>query len=643
MRLRTWIAILFISILILSAALTLVFSVNVIRSQTSKNIKVTKSEYLSFVKSKLQDVTSLAHTVAENEYKDSTNWYVLNQRYGQLLKSMVAYEEYASTHDKMKTSAQIKVKTVDTFTFNINAKTHTPLEHIIIKELDDKVVGFIFEPSAEYSYLYFKKKGLSVSVAAIKSSKVMHDAQSVCKNQVRHMLYDSPKGYLFMYDLNYRNLVYHFNAPLIEEKSFENPVGNVSNQIVRNLVKQCIERESAFVKYKWRKPYSHQDGNKVYPKLAYVRYFSPWKWIVGTGTYLDELKLITNRLEDDMMRNVNMLIIEVTAATLIITVVMILFALIFASTISNPISRIIDQIKAFDLKKKAYQPIPPRGCDELRSLCRIFNKMQVSLIDGFSNIQMTMTKKERLESRLEIAEAIQKSILPRIEPLTPETGDFDICGEILHGKPPGGDMYDFFYIDDEHFCFALGDVSEKGVPASLFMLITRTLLRAKAGKGMPVGEIVTEINKSLCASNDKLMFVRFMLGIINVKTGRLSYTNAGQMPAYLQRKTGELEVLPVSHGAALGITSEKPYYEENICMSEGDKIVLITDGLTSATNYVGDDFGEKRLMGVMNKSKGNSAKQTVRAVLNRVNEFVGTAPIDDDIVVLAVTWQNNFF
>ncbi|QSH42427.1 SpoIIE family protein phosphatase [Lentisphaerota bacterium ZTH] len=639
MRLRTWIAILFISILILSAALTLIFSVNVIRSQTGKNIKVTKSEYLNFVKSKLQDVTSLARAVAENEFKDTSNWYVLNQRYGQLLKSMVEYEQYVAKYGELKTSSKINVTSVDTFSFKVDAPVYRSVEKVIRKELKDRSSGFLFEPSDEYTYLYFKMSGNSVSAAAIKSDRVSYDAQNICKAQVRHMLYDSPKGYIFMYDDKYRNLVYHFSAPLVEGRSFEDPNVSSANQIVHNLIDQSRKKESAFVEYQWKKPYSHDDETKLYPKLAYVRFFSPWKWTIGTGAYLDELKLITNRLEDDMLRNVNMLIIEVTAATLIITAVMVLFALIFASTISNPISRIIDKIRAFDLNSKTYQPIPPRGCDELRSLCRIFNKMQVSLKNGIANIQQTMTKKERLESRLEIAEAIQESILPRIEPQTPVTSDFDIYGEVVHASPPGGDMYDFFYIDDEHFCFALGDVSEKGVPASMFMLITRTLLRAKAAKGLTAGEIVTEINKSLCASNDKLMYVRFLLGIINVKTGRLSYTNAGQMPAYLQRQTGELEVLPVSHGTALGISTERPYYEENLCMRPGDKIVLVTDGLTAATNYVGDDFGEKRFMGTVNKSKGDPAKNTVRAVLNRVNEFVGTAPVYDDIVVLAIIWQ----
>jgi len=232
---------------------------------------------------------------------------------------------------------------------------------------------------------------------------------------------------------------------------------------------------------------------------------------------------------------------------------------------------------------------------EITMLGNTFMHMQQELKKYIKNLEITTAAKEKIESELKIAHDIQQGMIHIIFPPFPERKDVDLYAILEPARQVGGDLYDFFFLDDETLCFAIGDVSDKGVPASLLMAITLTLLRSKANKTMEVNEIVKSINNSISKENENMMFVTFFLGLLNLKTGELSYCNAGHNYPYLISQNQKVEELEQTHGPPLGIKENHQYKYETIKLKKSDSLVLFTDGVTEATSKNGDFYGDERL------------------------------------------------
>ena len=244
--------------------------------------------------------------------------------------------------------------------------------------------------------------------------------------------------------------------------------------------------------------------------------------------------------------------------------------------------------------------------------------------------------KERMESELEIARGIQMSMLPKIFPPYPERGDIDIYASIVPAKEVGGDLYDF-YIRDEKLYFCIGDVSGKGVPASLVMAVTRSLFRTVSGHEKSPGRIVTAMNDSMSEMNDSSMFVTFFCGVLDLKTGHLRYCNAGHNAPVLLNGTKML--LPVEPNIPLGIMQSMDFKEQETDLSYDDAIFLYTDGLTEAENATHELFGVKRMLDALSGLKGSRShqEQMQKAVIG----FVGDAPQSDDLTMLIIHYLND--
>jgi sigma-B regulation protein RsbU (phosphoserine phosphatase) len=212
---------------------------------------------------------------------------------------------------------------------------------------------------------------------------------------------------------------------------------------------------------------------------------------------------------------------------------------------------------------------------------------------------------------------------------------------ISAARSVGGDLYDFFYLDEHHICFAVGDVSGKGVPASLFMMLTRTILRAKVKPSLSTGKIVTAMNKLLCENNEMSMFVSFFIGILNLQTGKLNYCNAGHNLPHLLRNDGRIETLPVRHGIPLGIIDQEPYFDDSFTLKEGDKILVYTDGVARGQNYLHEMFGEVKIQSVLKQLVHLSPRECVQHLHDEVMEFIGNTEQDDDIAILAIQYMGH--
>jgi len=286
-------------------------------------------------------------------------------------------------------------------------------------------------------------------------------------------------------------------------------------------------------------------------------------------------------------------------------------------------------------------PVPEtKTNDEIGRLSRSFATMCRKIVEYIENLKETTAAKERIESELNIARDIQRSIIPVLFPAFPDRAEFEIYAILESAKAVGGDLYDFFFIDDEHLYLAVGDVSGKGVPASLFMAVSQTLSRAKAAPGLSVGEIVTGINKDLCRDNEMSMFVTYASAILNIKTGELNICNGGHNPPFMIRQSGEIEKLSMRHGVALGIMDCQEYSSSVMTMMPGDVMVLYTDGVTEAMDKNNKEYTEARLLSFLEKHVDEEdSEKMVKELLADVKEFAGPAEQSDDITILVLSYR----
>ena len=264
----------------------------------------------------------------------------------------------------------------------------------------------------------------------------------------------------------------------------------------------------------------------------------------------------------------------------------------------------------------------------------------IYIIHNLVKEKETQRQKELIDGELKVAREIQMSIVPKIFPPFPKLKEFDIYAVLNPAKEVGGDLYDFFLIDDDHLCFSIGDVSGKGVPASLFMAVTKTLVKSKVDIHHTPEEILCAVNDELCDENESGMFVTEFLGILTISTGEVKYANGGHNRPYILRENGTFEMLPKISGIALGAMGNMPYTGEHLQLNKGDTLIMYTDGVTEAMNHQGELFGETRLEEVLNTTIKKSAKELTHMILEAIHHHVKDAEQSDDITILALRYES---
>ena len=260
----------------------------------------------------------------------------------------------------------------------------------------------------------------------------------------------------------------------------------------------------------------------------------------------------------------------------------------------------------------------------------------IAQINYVHEMQKEHTQLESLKGDLAVAGEIQQAILPRIFPPFPDNADkIDIAASMTPAKDVGGDFYDFFRIDDDRIGFLIADVSGKGVPAAIFMAVSRTLIRAPGIRGGSPAECISYSNKLLSDESVDCMFVTVFYGIMNVTTGEVTYCNAGHNPPYIIKGTGEVKALEMSKDPMVGAISGIDYHDCQLQLDKGDALVMFTDGVTEAMNTANEEFGEARLEATLSKTF-SKCQDMVEAIKTDVAGFVDGAEQSDDITVLAL-------
>ncbi|MBO4625621.1 MAG: SpoIIE family protein phosphatase [Bacteroidales bacterium] len=242
-----------------------------------------------------------------------------------------------------------------------------------------------------------------------------------------------------------------------------------------------------------------------------------------------------------------------------------------------------------------------------------------------------------IQTDLSVAREIQQAILPRTFDLKiPGAEQVDIYASMLAAKDVGGDFYDFFPIDEHRIGFTIADVSGKGVPAAIFMAVSRTLIKATGLQEPRTDECMRTANDILCGESVGSMFVTVFYGIYDLETGQVTFTNAGHNPPYILRADGTVEVLKSTINLVLGVMEGMPFSSETLQLNPGDALVMYTDGVTEAENPQHDQFGESRLEAALAELKGATSKQIVSTVNSKVKEFTDGAAQSDDITQLVI-------
>ena len=269
--------------------------------------------------------------------------------------------------------------------------------------------------------------------------------------------------------------------------------------------------------------------------------------------------------------------------------------------------------------------------------------LSVTIEKAIEHIQYikTMQKEHNeltgIKGDLAVAREIQQAILPRIFPPFPEEAvHMDIAASMNAAKDVGGDFYDFFRIDDDRIGFTIADVSGKGVPAAIFMAVCRTLIRATGIRGVSPSERITYSNDLLSQESVNYMFVTIFYGIYNIRTGEVTYTNAGHNPPYLMKANGTVEILPMSKDIVAGAINGFQFSEETFQLERGDTLLLFTDGVTEAIDPDENEYDNERLKKLLQQCGKLSCKEIVDAVKADVKAFAGDAEQSDDITLMAM-------
>lgn len=277
-----------------------------------------------------------------------------------------------------------------------------------------------------------------------------------------------------------------------------------------------------------------------------------------------------------------------------------------------------------------------RTGDEIESLAGAIQTMEREINEYIDNLTAVTAEKERIGAELDVAKHIQASMLPCIFPAFPERPELDIYATMTPAKEVGGDFYDFFLVDDDRLALVMADVSGKGVPAALFMVIAKTLLKNCAQTGLSPKAILEKVNNQLCENNDAELFVTVWIGLLEISTGRLTAANAGHEYPVVKKAQGDYELIKDKHGFVLAGMEGAHYQEYELQLEPGDKLYLYTDGVAEATDAHNELYGTDRMLAVLNRNRETPCEELLVQIKADIDAFVGEAPQFDDITMLSL-------
>ncbi len=334
---------------------------------------------------------------------------------------------------------------------------------------------------------------------------------------------------------------------------------------------------------------------------------------------------------------------NIALATLIMAILTtLIYVNWLTARVTRPIRRISSETVRFSrenvLPKKSLTEVTP-GVDEVKLLAMHVDKMEYSIMNYIENLKTVTSQKDRMEGELNLASSIQQGIIPNQFPPFPERDEFSLYAHMDPAKEVGGDFYDFFFVDDNHLAMVIADVSGKGAPAALFMMVSKLMIKNRALAGGTPAEILESVNRMLCEGNVANMFVTTWLGILDVSTGELITSNAGHEFPAISRADGMFELIKDKHGFVLGGISGSKYVDEQFLLQPGDTLFVYTDGVTEAIDQAEVCFGTDHMLAALNESPHADPEELLQNLYSAIQTFVGETEQADDITMLSLQFH----
>lgn len=335
------------------------------------------------------------------------------------------------------------------------------------------------------------------------------------------------------------------------------------------------------------------------------------------------------------------LLIVLGVITMVIAVS--IFAVLFIRrSIIRPVEKVSSEAARFAKENAKGEPLGDISRYEvILNLARSIDHMETSMAQYIEELTAVTAEKERIGAELSIAATIQENSLPDQFPAFPDRNEFDIYAVMNPAKEVGGDFYNYFFIDDDHLALIIADVSGKGIPAALFMMVSNILLSNTAMMGGTPAQVLSIANESICEHNSADMFVTVWLGVLEISTGKLTAANAGHEDPVICRKGGDFDIFKTKHGFVVGGMEGVRYQNYEIQLNKGDKMFLYTDGLPEASDQNNHMFTLEKMTEALNEHKDQSPKEILDGVQKSVSDFVGDAPQFDDLTMLCIELKDD--
>ncbi|MBF0487350.1 MAG: SpoIIE family protein phosphatase [Nitrospirae bacterium] len=437
-------------------------------------------------------------------------------------------------------------------------------------------------------------------------------------------------GYAFLISKN-GTIVTHPDKELIMNESIFSIAETRADKNLRDIGRAMIRGETGFKQIKGFGPI--KKSNKFHKAWLFYMPLRSEGWALG---------LIVP--DEELLADINALHEKNAAIALIGLLILSIFIASVSASITRPLRRLATAAKDIASGNLDDCKMPPaRTKDEIGVLTNSFIYMKSALREYIRELTEATRAKEQIESELKIAHDIQMSFLIKLFPPFPDRADLDLFATIMPAKEVGGDFYDFFFIDDTHLCFLIADVSGKGVPASLFMAMTKTLLKAQTSVGLSPNKILSDVNGKLAKDNNVNMFVTIFFGILDTESGVVEFANGGHNPPLLYKKdTAELIPLECA-GIVVGIMEEDITFDKGtITMQSGDFILMYTDGVTEGINEKDEEFGEERLNHLIVENHDKPIKEFIGLINEAVTQFSNGQPQFDDITLMILKYEGAF-
>ena len=430
---------------------------------------------------------------------------------------------------------------------------------------------------------------------------------------------------------DYRTLTYIYDSVNSASGFDRYPLGytaiGVAEKYVNN-VRNIITKGERATEYLYS--YSVESGAHTTAGIAI--YDSKGKIVAVLG-----VEKAMTRLENARNTYVKDVLLGVMAA---VCLFLLMYSMFLYREVLLPILAVTDEAKRFaDSNTPSDKLSAIKKNDEIGVLAKAVGKMETDIVEYVENLTMITAEKERIGAELSIATQIQADMLPGIFPAFPEKTEFDIYATMNPAKEVGGDFYDFFMVDESHLAIVMADVSGKGVPAALFMVIGKTLIKDHTQPGRDLGEVFTKVNELLCESNSEGLFITAFEGVLDLVSGEFTFVNAGHEIPFICKKDGSYEPYKIRAGFVLAGMEGIRYKCGTMQLSPGDRLFQYTDGVTEATDQNGRLYGMTRLGEILAQNAALPPMELLGKIKEDIDTFVGDAPQFDDITMLCLEYR----